>query len=45
MTDTNLVQSGLPSSLKSLLFEEQSRVRRLQRMNLKQGRIDSFCIR
>ncbi|CDF35967.1 unnamed protein product [Chondrus crispus] len=39
------VQSGLPSSLKSLLYEEQSRVRRLQRWNLRQRRMDSFCSR
>ena len=45
MTDANLVQSGLPSSLKSLLYEEQSRVRRLQRLNLRQSRMDSFCSR
>ena len=45
MTEANLVQSGPLSSLKSLLYEEQSRVRRLQRSNLRQGRMDSFFSR
>ena len=45
MTEADLVQSGLPSNLKALLAEEQSRARRLQRLKLRQIRNDSFCSR
>lgn len=45
MTEEDLVQSELPSSLKTLLAEEQSRVRRLQRLKLKQISIESSCRR
>ncbi|PXF47679.1 hypothetical protein BWQ96_02541 [Gracilariopsis chorda] len=43
MLQEDFVQSQTPMKLKSLLSEELDRVRKLQRDNMRQSRLDAFC--